>query len=66
MQLQLQLQQRGSMLHDTYLDVVGGIVEKAEHDRQNLLRVVQDLGLAVLGELPQAEARALAHVGARV
>ena len=50
----------------SYLNVVGSVVEKAEDDGQDLLGMVQDLGLAVLGELPQAEARALAHVGAWV
>lgn len=52
--------------NSTHLNVVRGVVEKTEYDRQNLFGVIQDLGLAVLRELPQAEAGALADVGAGV
>lgn len=49
-----------------HLHIVGGVIQKAEHDGKHLLAVVQDLGLAVLRELSKAEARALAHVRAGV
>lgn len=50
----------------THLNVVGSVVQETENDRQHFFAVIQNFGLAVLGELAQAEARALPNVRAGV